>query len=85
LEHTQHLVDSLKSPSTPGRAPAPSHPVQYPLGRLIDADALIDAVSDTAANRWGGTWKRRSQPDEVLQKAPRYFSQFQSAEWTWTR
>ena len=46
---------------------------------------LIDAIARAARVRWQGTWHRIFRPDELLQAASRYYPQFRSPAWTWSR
>jgi lipoyl(octanoyl) transferase len=46
---------------------------------------LIDAISRTVQARWPGSWATLSCPRQMLQAATRYFPQFRSVAWTWSR
>jgi len=86
LEDSQRFVESLQ------RADAPTEtgevrvqPAPPPLGRPVDFTELAQAVATAASTRWSSLWTRVDQPRRILEAATKYFPQFQSADWTWTR
>jgi lipoate-protein ligase A len=84
LEHSQALIEGLNCAA--GFSPLVSQPrVPHPLGRPVDPDELIDAVTEAARTCWRGPWIREDEPEPVLQAGQQHFPQFRSAEWTWTR
>ena len=86
LEDSQRFVESLQ------RADAPTEtgevrvqPAPPPLGRPVDSTELAQAVATAASTRWSSLWTRVDQPRRILEAATKYFPQFQSPDWTWTR
>jgi lipoyl(octanoyl) transferase len=87
LEDSQKFVVSLQrtgaaAEESEGRVgPAPP-----PLGRRVDSTELAQAVGAAAGTRWSSIpWTQIDHPGRVLDAATKYFPQFQSPEWTWTR
>ena len=86
LEDSQRFVASLqRAGSLAESAEGPPHRSPPPLGRAVDSTELADAVATAARTRWSTPWTRVDQPRRVLEAATKYFPQFQSPDWTWTR
>jgi lipoyl(octanoyl) transferase len=86
LEDSQRFVASLQRAGSPVESPEGGAPRARPaLGRAVDSAELAQAVANAASTRWSAPWTRVDQPRRVLEAATKYFPQFQSPEWTWTR
>jgi lipoyl(octanoyl) transferase len=80
LQDEQQIISSLNAGNSLERdLPRSLLPEQ-----LSSAD-LIAAISASAQERWDGTWREVSSPDQVLQAASQHYSRFRSPAWTWKR
>ena len=86
LEDSQRFVASLqREGSRAERAEGTPRPAPPLLGRAVDSTELAQAVATAATTRWSTPWTPVYHPRRILEAATKYFPQFQSPEWTWTR
>jgi lipoate-protein ligase A len=78
LQNEQHFVNRLTRVEPGAALPTPSN-------KELSRCAMIEAIIGAARERWPGTWRGISRPDELLQAASTHYPQFRSPAWTWSR